>query len=143
MLGKELDISEGKIMEVFERNNEEAEAAIQDEDKFEKIIQNVERTLKDFPKIGKYLSDIVCMVSLVRNFIKKEYTDVPIRTITSIVAALIYLVSPLDLIPDTIPGIGHIDDIAIIAFVLNSVHSDIEKYKKWRLANNIQLPECL
>ena len=80
--------------------------------------------------IGKYLSEIVCMVSLVGNYIKKEYTDVPIKTIISIVATLIYVVAIVDLIPDTIPGIGLFDDVALIAFVLKSINSDIEKYKK-------------
>lgn len=126
----EVVINETKLLEAIENNKQEAEKVIQDEDKFEKIIQGVENTLSDFPVIGKYLSEIVCMVSLVGNYIKKEYTDVPIKTIISIVATLIYVVAIVDLIPDTIPGIGLFDDVALIAFVLKSINSDIEKYKK-------------
>ncbi len=46
--------------------------------------------------------------------------------------ALIYFVSPVDLIPDMIPGVGYVDDAAVIAFALTMVGDDLEDYKNWR-----------
>lgn len=118
---------------------EEAKSMIEDEDKFERFVQRLENKLKLIPAIGKYLSDITCLVSLVRSNIKKEYTDVPLGTILTIVAALIYIITPFDLIPDFIPGVGYLDDMALLVYVLKSIHDDVEEYKKWRVENNKQI----
>lgn len=122
-------------------NSEEAKSAIEDQDKFEKLVQRLENKLKLVPYFGEYISDIACLVSLVRSYIKKEYTDIPIGTIISIVSALLYIISPIDLIPDAIPLIGYIDDIALLGWVVKSIHSDVAEYKKWRVDNNKQIAD--
>lgn len=127
-----------KLKKALDTNSEEAKATINNEDKFERLIQRLENKLKLIPHIGKYISDIACMVSLVKSYIKKEYTDIPIGTIISIVSTLIYIVSPIDLIPDPIPGVGYIDDIMLFGWVLKSIRSDVEEYKKWRIDNGKQ-----
>lgn len=35
-----------------------------------------------------------------------------------VVAALVYLINPLDMLPDTLPGVGLVDDMAVLAFAL-------------------------
>lgn len=133
--------AEEPLIKALETNKEEATSTINDEDKFERLVQRLENKLKLIPHIGEYISDIACMVSLVRSYIKREYTDVPIGTIISIVSTLIYIVSPIDLIPDPIPGIGYIDDIILFGWVIKSIHSDVEEYKKWRIDNGKQIIE--
>jgi len=64
-------------------------------------------------------------------------TEVPIGSIMAIISTLTYFVSPVDLIPDTIPGLGYVDDTAIIATCLALVNSDIAEYKIRRDHNNI------
>ena len=44
---------------------------------------------------------------------------VSVRRKTFAVAAMIYVVSPIDLIPDFIAGIGQLDDLNIVAIALN------------------------
>ena len=46
---------------------------------------------------------------------------VPARTkaVTFMLAG--YLLSPVDLIPDPIPGVGHVDDLVILAFALDQI----------------------
>ena len=127
------------LEKALETYGDEAKATIENEDKFEKFVQRLENKLKLIPGIGEYLSDIACMVSLVRSYIKKEYTDIPLGTILSIVVTLLYIISPVDLIPDVIPGVGYLDDIALLVWVLKSIHSDVEEYKQWRVDNNKQI----
>ena len=81
------------------------------------------------------------MVSLVRSYIKKEYTDIPLGVIISIVSTLIYIVSPFDLLHDAIPVIGYVDDLILLGFVLKMIHSDVDEYRKWRVKNGKELIE--
>ena len=48
------------------------------------------------------------------------------------VVALIYFLSPIDFIPDSIPVIGLIDDAAVILFAVDSAHNDINDYRQWK-----------
>ena len=61
-----------------------------------------------------------------------RYPNVPWRLIGSIVFAFVYLLMPVDVIPDIIPILGFTDDIAVFGLVLKSFEHDIEAYKAWR-----------
>ena len=49
-----------------------------------------------------------------------------------IIAALIYFFSPVDLIPDCIPGIGLLDDAAVIGIAIKAVDNDLQAYREWK-----------
>lgn len=48
-----------------------------------------------------------------------------------IVATIVYVISPVDAIPDLVPVLGWIDDIAIIGYALGRLKSELIKYQKW------------
>ena len=50
----------------------------------------------------------------------------------TIAGALAYVVLPIDIIPDFIPGVGFIDDIFVIGFVIKSLSDEIERYKAYK-----------
>ena len=111
---------------------DKAEKTLQNVDKLEKLLQRAEKCLKSLPKVGEKLSHIPSFISLVKSYIKKEYTAVPVGTIIAIISAITYVVSPVDLIPDLLPGVGHIDDAAIVAACLILVDEDVKEFLKWR-----------
>ena len=47
--------------------------------------------------------------------------EVPLHLKITIIGALLYLVLPVDVVPDTIPGIGLIDDLGVILAVVKEV----------------------
>ncbi|WP_317855523.1 YkvA family protein [Chakrabartyella piscis] len=132
---KNQTFSKQQLLAVLEANDKEAEKILKNEEKFERLIARLEEKIKMVPVLGEYLSELVCLVALVRSYIKKEYTDIPLGTIIMIISAILYIVSPVDLIPDSIPGIGYLDDVAVLALVLKGIHSDVEEFKAWRVAN--------
>ena len=68
---------------------------------------------------------------LIKAYALGEYREVPWKTILLIVAAVVYFVNPLDLVPDIIPLTGLTDDFAVLVWVYNSVSNEIEKFLAW------------
>lgn len=129
-------MSEKEALKEIESGYDAAEKLLNDQDKMERFLQRLESKLKVIPVAGNALADVPIMVSLLRNYVKKEYTDIPIGTILAVISALIYFVSPIDLVPDVIPGAGYIDDAVVITACWKLVDSDIQEYIKWRAKNN-------
>ncbi|MET0016214.1 DUF1232 domain-containing protein [Oscillibacter sp.] len=131
--------NEQKAQKELEKGYEPAKKLLNDPDKFEKFLQRLEMKLKVIPLAGDRLANIPIMVSLIRSFVKKEYTDIPIGSVIAVTSALIYFVSPIDILPDSIPFLGYIDDAAVIAVCWKLVESDVEEYVKWRDNNGMVL----
>lgn len=119
----------------LEKGYEYATEILNDEDKLERLLQRLEQKLASIPKLGKHLSHIPVFASLLRSYIKREYTDIPIGTIVAIISAVVYFVSPVDIIPDFVPGAGYIDDAGVIVACLALVDSDVKEYMRWREVN--------
>jgi uncharacterized membrane protein YkvA (DUF1232 family) len=75
------------------------------------------------------------MLRLMRAYYRGEYRAVPMTTLLIIVAALIYLLNPFDLLPDWIPGIGFIDDAFILTLAIRRTREAIEQFLAWESAN--------
>jgi len=130
------EYSERKLLKSLNENKEKAKAFLDDDEKIEGLLRDFEEKLKLIPKIGGQASQIAVLISLIRAYAKKQYTDVSIGTILLSIACLIYVVNPLDLIPDYVFGVGLIDDAAAIGLVLQAIHMDLDKYKRWQIANS-------
>jgi uncharacterized membrane protein YkvA (DUF1232 family) len=66
-----------------------------------------------------------------RAYATGKYRDVSWRAMLIILAAVIYFVNPLDLIPDLIPVAGFTDDFAILLWVYNSIEQEVDKFLAW------------
>lgn len=82
--------------------------------------------------LAQWWQELKLMVRLVNDYRKGRYTAVPWKVIAAIVAALIYFVSPLDVLPDFIPFIGYLDDAFVIKLALDFARSDLSLYSQWQ-----------
>lgn len=130
------EIDEKEAQKKLENGYDKAEKLLNNEDKLEKFLQKLEKKMKTIPVLGGVLSDIPVLISLVKSYIKKEYTDIPVHLIVAVISGLIYFLSPVDAIPDFIPGFGYVDDVSVIALCLKLVDDDLKEYQKWREDNN-------
>jgi uncharacterized membrane protein YkvA (DUF1232 family) len=95
-------------------------------------------TIKMLKKYYK-LTDVMMM--MIKDYRKGKYTAVPWFTIAAIGGALLYVISPFDLIPDFIPGLGYLDDVTVLTIVVGWIDSDLHRYLDWKLGNQSTTPE--
>ena len=112
-----------------------AEEILEDEDKLEKFLDRLERKLKKVPVGGDILSMLPVMISMLRSYFKKEYKDIPIGTMIALISALLYWVTPIDVLPDALPVVGYVDDAAVIAACLKLINDDLKDYTEWKEKN--------
>jgi uncharacterized membrane protein YkvA (DUF1232 family) len=84
--------------------------------------------------LGRFVEDGRLALALVRDYAAGRYRTIPFGSLAAIVFALLYLLNPLDLIPDVIPIIGHLDDAAVLSVTLVLIEQDLHAYRTWREA---------
>ena len=122
--------------EILEGGKDKAAAILEDGGKMDQLLQQVEDKLETVPGAGEYLVELPRMISLLKDHMQKDYTQAEKKTLILIVAALLYLINPKDLIPDKYLGVGLIDDAAIIAACIALTKTDLDAYDAWRGARS-------
>lgn len=92
------------------------------------------------PRIGRLREDVKLLQSLCLAWWRGEYRAISPKALVTIVAGLLYFVSPIDAIPDWLLGVGFLDDIAVLGWVLKTVADELARFKVWR---DSQAPERL
>src|SRR5210317_150672 len=85
--------------------------------------------------LTRLFQDLRLLIPLIKDYWKGTYRDLSVKSIVIFVAALAYIISPIDLIPDYIIGLGQIDDAVILGLSLYFLEKDLRKYKEWRERN--------
>ncbi len=79
-------------------------------------------------------SQLIMMLELLKAWTRGEYQEVSKTALLSIAGALLYFVAPFDAIPDFLLGLGLIDDVAVIGFVVKQVQQELEAFRMWQQA---------
>ena len=125
-------ISLDKAKEVLSSGVSQAQEMLKDTSKIDKLLEDLEVKLQEVPTIGATLADLPLMISMIKSYISKEYEVVSPKVIALMVSSLIYVAKGRDLIKDSIPVLGQLDDIAIVAVALKLNEPELQAYKEWR-----------
>lgn len=95
--------------------------------------KEIEDKFKTGGPLGRYIEDLKLLFAIIKDYVNGSYREIPWYSIAAIVAALLYVLTPIDLIPDVIPVIGLVDDAFVVAACLSMIENDLHKYKEWKL----------
>lgn len=121
--------------EYFRKAERKATGIARNKDRLKNLVREVTEKiaaeLQD--KLGSVgLSEkLNTLVRMIKAYIRGEYKIIPWKVLVSVAAALIYFITPLDLIPDFIPVTGFIDDFTVIIWVFKSFQSEIDAFLLW------------
>jgi uncharacterized membrane protein YkvA (DUF1232 family) len=74
------------------------------------------------------------MLRLIRAYANGEYRRIPDNTLVVIVAAIVYVVNPLDVIPDALPALGYLDDATVISLAVKRGREALDEFMAWETA---------
>jgi uncharacterized membrane protein YkvA (DUF1232 family) len=69
---------------------------------------------------------------VLRDYASGSYRTVPWRAVAALAAAVLYVVTPVDLIPDFLVPIGFSDDVLALALTWGLVKRELRDYCAWK-----------
>ena len=92
----------------------------------------IKNLFKRVEVLAKYCNDLCEIFELLRDRVAGDYRETPWTTIAALTGALIYVLSPIDMILDVIPLVGFLDDALVIGLAVKLAQPDLEKYRVWK-----------
>jgi uncharacterized membrane protein YkvA (DUF1232 family) len=71
-------------------------------------------------------------VELVDDYRAGFYRDISWSSMAFVAGALVYAVSPADVVPDAIPGLGTLDDLLVTGVALRFIRRELEAYCRFK-----------
>lgn len=110
-----------------------AKSYVTDAQRLRALFQEAAKEITTFPRevfrdTWPYLQ---AMLRLLRAYYRGDYRAITESTLIVIIAAIIYVVSPLDVIPDAVPALGFLDDATVIALALRRTQQDLDDFMIW------------
>ena len=110
-----------------------ASAYVRDPERLRKLLEDLAKKTKQVPRepFKETWAYLMAMIRLLRAYYRREYRDLPRQSLVTIIATVIYFVSPIDFIPDWIPLAGYLDDAFVVRLALESVKDDLDVFMQW------------
>ncbi len=102
-----------------------------DNGKVIELLRKTKKTVAENKELRSIVEDLKVMTELIKDYYSGSYKDLTNGSIVLVIIGLIYLVNPMDIIPDFLFG-GFIDDAAVIAYILKKITTEIDAYKLWK-----------
>ena len=106
------------------------------EEDLKKVLDKADEIENKFESHGplkRLLEDFKLLMTLVNDYWHGKYREIPWWAISAVVFALLYVLSPIDVLPDVIPVIGYTDDALVVSLTLVLIEQELHKYKEWKL----------
>ena len=116
----------------FAKAKSKAEQYARDKKRSSELLSDMmQKAVKHRQQLTGIWQDLMALYRMLKAWAKGDYRMMPWKTIVWALAAVVYFMNPLDMVPDFIPGIGYLDDAVVLGFVMNSIRKDVSKFLEW------------
>jgi len=111
----------------------EARDLVRDPQRLLDLVRRATRKADQPPteRMGEAREELKALIRLATAYVRGDYRAVSRDNLVRIVGALVYFVSPLDLVPDFLTPFGFSDDAVVVAFVLRKVREELHSFLAW------------
>ncbi len=82
---------------------------------------------------AEHMTDLIEKIFLAYRMFQEWYKGnypLPKRSVLALAFLLAYFINPADLLPDSIPGIGYLDDALVLGLVLIFIEKDLREFEE-------------
>jgi uncharacterized membrane protein YkvA (DUF1232 family) len=90
--------------------------------------------------LERYAAEGRTLLRLLSDWRAGRYRDVSWKTVASVAFALLYVLNPMDLVPDVLIGTGLLDDATVLGLALRMIGQDLRRYEAWRAVSGEDAP---
>ena len=118
----------------FDRSRKKAEDMVNNPEGIKGLLAKALSILQKNPgNLKGFIQDIGNLIRLIRAYFNGTYTEISPTALVMIIAGLIYLVNPFDVVPDFLLGIGFLDDATVLGFVILKTKNEIQRFVDWEM----------
>jgi uncharacterized membrane protein YkvA (DUF1232 family) len=111
----------------------QVDTIVRQEQKVVELLKNVGQKLVNLahnPKVQKLTAPIQIFIRMIKAHFRGDH-KMEMTTLGLIVLALVYFISPIDLIPDFLGFFGFADDLSVVLAVYAKVRDEVERFLEW------------
>lgn len=111
----------------------QVDVIIRQEQKVVELVQNVGKRLLKLahnPKVQKLTAPIQVFIRMIKAHFGGQH-KIALSSLGMIVLAMVYFVSPIDLIPDFLGIFGFADDLSVILAVYAKLKDEVDQFLEW------------
>lgn len=119
--------------EHFEKGSwqDNAEKTVHDKERMNDLLDKEEKFTKK-KGLSRIRKQLILLWSYLKAVMTGDYADYSTWAFVKATAGLLYVVSPFDLVPDFFPWVGWADDVLVVMYVCNLLHTELEKFAVWQ-----------
>ena len=130
---KQSPVLKERLEAEFAQAVKSAKAYVENPQRLQSLFQEAAKQAASMPKepFAETWPYFQAMLRLIRAYSEGKYRDVPESTLVVIIAAIIYVVNPLDVIPDALPALGFLDDATVLALAVRRSRQTLDDFMVW------------
>lgn len=118
----------------FERFRRQATELVHDAEGLRKLVRDgMARAEERSPALGSALHELRTLIRMLGAWVRADYKELPRSSVILVIAAVLYFVVPMDLVPDFLFGFGLLDDVAVIGWVVRQIRHDLDAFRRWEV----------